>query len=204
MNYVINPIVDPNFTGVITHYNEKYPTTWDKYIKIEPSSTTLSNRRYGAEALINRSFTEISNKIVNSWCSEQEDFPYFILSFPLNYISSTFYSFKARDYTNYPYYPESWYIQGSNDKKSWMNISEEYHNTMENNQSITYSFQKLGIWKHFKFIQINGTNSNMFCLQQIEIFGEILNHNPFQCERKELMISRQQISSLLLIIISFS
>ena len=180
---VFSPKVNANnFEGIITYINKNYPKEWDKYIKIEPSSTAKDDIREGALSIVNRTSKNDSDKHKQNWCSSNETLPYFILSIKSFFISPIFYSFQSRDYPD-NYYPKSWFVQGSINKRNWINISEELgQNQMKQDQTATFSFQKYGIFKYIKFNQISDVSTkNYFCLQQIEIFGELLKRIPSNC-----------------------
>ena len=176
---VFNPIVNATLDGIITYINDQYPTDWDRYIEIVPSSVAHSHMRNGATSLVNRSMQDGPYDASQSWCSENESLPNVILRFKSFYISPTYYSFQTRDFDDF-YYPKSWFVQGSIDRINWINISNELSSSQLNRNEIkTFSFEKFGVFKYLKIIQTADLSSeNHFCLQQIEVFGELLKQFP--------------------------
>ena len=170
--------------GIITYINKNYPTDWNKYIEIIPSSIVNAHHRNGANPLVNRSIQEGDEDVSQTWCSYNDTLPYLILNIKQYYISPTFYSFQAR-YMRDNIYPQSWYVQGSVDDSKWINISEEFgSHPMNCFETKTFSVQRFGVFKSIKFVQISNTNNtNRFCLQQLEIFGELLKRIPTKYKR---------------------
>ena len=121
---VVNPKVNASFEGLITSINNKYQNDFKNYIKIEASTTSNANIRDGAYPLVNRSNQNEGDYTRRTWCSGEEEFPYFILSFPSLFIVPTFYSFESRINDDL-FYPMAWKVEGSNDKRKWNKIAEE-------------------------------------------------------------------------------
>ena len=186
MSNFINPSVSDWSNGIITYLNSEHPDNLYDYIDVTPSSTNYEDQRDGANALINQTFYSDSNPVRTHWCSQNIPNSYFILKFPLFYVSPTFYSFESRN-SNDNRYPKLWTIEGSIDNIKWDIISkEEGENSMIMAEKNTFSFQKHGVFKYIKFIQnkSQNENENTFCLQKIELFGALIYRIPSFCSRK--------------------
>ena len=191
MSYMINPEVTSWSDGIVTYLNKEHQHDLYDYIDIEASSTNMEGTRNGAYALINQTYYNNSNQYITHWCSQNKSHSYFIVIFPKFFVSPTFYSFETRDFDDiYNIYPLSWYIQGSVDKIKWVNISEEYgEHALQQNEKITLSFQKHGTFKYIKFIQIESSSSDFFCLYRFELFGSLIYSVPTFCSCSKFKFS---------------
>ena len=195
---IINPKVSSWSDGIITYINSEHSDDLYNYIKIYPNSTSNQGTREGANALINISYQNLPNVDFKrkDWCSENIPNSYFILYFPHFYISPSYYAFQSRNQSD-QYYPKSWYVQGSLNQINWINISEKVSNAMDKNEQQIISLDKQGIFKYFKFIQIEAVNENYFCLQKIELYGRIL----YNLETLQKHTNNLNINSCLFLII---
>ena len=177
---IINPQVSQWSDGIIGYLNTEYKESLYDYIQIFPDSTSNEAMRDGAYVLINTTYQTLTNvdPMKRNWCSYNKSNSFFILKFPKFQVSPTLYAFQSRDFDDH-FYPKTWYVQGSKNKIDWVNISVMTgDNAMEKNQQLFIPFQNGGIFKYLKFIQIEATNSFIFCLQRIELYGLILFQTP--------------------------
>ena len=189
---------DGQFNGIITRFNNAYPDSWKKYVKAFSDDTNPLAGRDGCQSLVDRIIAGSASK--DEWCSRVMEKGSFIISFPLIRIIPSSYSLQSGVQSIHSI---NWTVEASNDLSLWDLIDNEYSQTAlkGNLASNTFTFDKKGSYKHFRFTQIlgSGGTSSFYCLKKVEIFGFVKGSKETGCIVKSSFHSRVLLCIVILI-----
>ena len=179
--FLVQPEVNTSIDGIITKLNNDYPSNWNRFVKVKPSTTYNNANLERINYILNRSISDDTS--IYNWCSDQIPNSSFVLSFPEFWIVPSFYTFYFNTVNRY--YTVSWKIEGSKDMNKWALLAEENDRDELKNQPVmkTFAFQKQGVFKHFRITQTKGFKDDnpddIFCVRMFELFGDVLKKLPF-------------------------
>lgn len=189
---IILPKNDQDIDGIIS-FLFWHGSSLSRYI--ETYETSVYDQYWNYSSVIVDQLNA-ENKTNANWCSKNQAGSFVQVSFKKHYIRPYSYAFRSRTLKHWDM-PTDWIAYGSIDNKTWSqidNITNEKR-IFELNSTANFKPKVNGIYKHFKFLLTKNSNSiYVFCLNRLDIFGEIYNERSTNnCNKQKYGISRMNL-----------
>ena len=161
----IQPTDENNIQGIL----RTYPNTFD----IQASSISANDRN------INYILNE---NITSYWCSNNEKWQNFTITFNNFYVSLTSYTVQAGDWNGDANFPLEWTVSAEIDNE-WINISNVVNSEITSTL-VSKTFPTIPNANFYNKIAVihtglNTVGKNYFCIKNFDIFGKISRFSHF-------------------------